>query len=456
MVSVSCASLNPRFCGIVSSHDCASQSSFALDYWNEGASQLIELGVPKLDFKLDLWRNMSWPQFHQPRLSVQLSLGALFTALQYVQRFLKAWLRQHHAVLLMPTSEPLRMEVYKMRVLSAISWAPFGFAMDLCKSAFEATGSKACQHIFGRNDSKDLSIRQRTMSLGLRLAYAAFFGLGTVTLIIPGYFAFMESFVKVFSDDDGDDEVLSFCKSEGSMSYKRIRFSSSLEETTKEQAPNSKSIFKALSRRMSSGDDHSTRGIGATTWGMMPGSRMVIRGNERVTQLSLLHISHKCVWITDLDLSFCSSSSLGTLEPLSMLTQLRELRAKGCTGLVGDVKHLSWLVLLVVLDLSRTRIAGNIRNLTRLAKLEHLDLSRTAVEGDVWSLSSQVNLKVLDLRRTKVDPEKVKTFRELKHDGWANFEARELKAAMAVEGTKVERALATDAAGEDKRKIEVI
>jgi hypothetical protein len=124
---------------------------------------------------------------------------------------------------------------------------------------------------------------------------------GMVTLVKPILYARTEARTIVFSVEDGDDDVEKFCSSETSMSFVRIKFAHKLVQ----------------------GATDITEDLEAV-------------GNGRITSESLKFISHRCLWITHLDLSFCGKGSdLGDVGRLGMLENLKVLLCKRCKRLSG-------------------------------------------------------------------------------------------------------------------------
>ena len=138
---------------------------------------------------------------------------------------------------------------------------------------------------------------------------------GTVSLALPIYFACKQRKVMTekFPADAGDGDVLAFCSKEESMAYRGIQF----------------------------GDE----------W----------TGSDRITRLSVVTISQRCIWITHLDLS-CCKSDLGPVTPLGSLVKLTTLDLS-FTNVEGDVKGLSTLVELTKLNLHGTKVEGDQRAL---------------------------------------------------------------------------------------------
>ena len=164
----------------------------------------------------------------------------------------------------------------------------------------------------------------------------------TVSLALPIYFACKqrEVITKKFPTDAGDGDVLAFCSKEESMAYRGIQF----------------------------GDEDS--------------------GSNRITRLSVVTISQRCIWITHLDLSGCKGD-LRPVTPLGSLVKLTTLDLS-FTNVEGDVKGLSTLVELTTLDLPCTKVEGDVKGLSTLVKLTTLYLYNTKVEGDEGALRASI------------------------------------------------------------------
>ena len=116
----------------------------------------------------------------------------------------------------------------------------------------------------------------------------AWYGLGTLTFVLPAYLAWTQPRKKVFTADDGDNDVDDFCGKEESMAYLFIEFPD---------------------------------------------------GNKRVTYLSMFTISHRCIWLTHLDMRNCAGVK-ADVKLLGSLVALRVLSCSGCGELHGEMWHL--------------------------------------------------------------------------------------------------------------------
>mmetsp|Transcript_32079 Transcript_32079/g.65332 ORF Transcript_32079/g.65332 Transcript_32079/m.65332 type:complete len:1912 (-) Transcript_32079:226-5961(-) len=401
-------------------------------WWDSGANSfsqgtgLTELLVDPTSYVTNLILkfqfDLSWPSFPQFKLQLQLAVGASLIFLQLVFRFWKGISRNCYTSLRMEAPQPGLWERRLVSWLAWCSWAPYGWAMDVSKAAFiqayntsldesneaypkgplpsttkkkqiegnntkvtneESEGSIEAATIVEGKAAQDLSSEEswgKTMKAKvdwLDLVLTNFVGMAT--LVLPMFYARTEARTIVFHVEDGDDAVEKFCTSETSMSFVRIKFAHTL---------------------IHGGTD-------------VPEDLEAV-GNERITSESLKFISHRCLWITHLDLSFCGiRNDLGDVGRLGMLENLKVLLCKRCKRLSGDLGGLSKLLLLEDLDLSATRVRGDVKNLAINSKLKKIYLADTNVDGEVWSLSCLINLKMLNLDRTNVNHLEVETFEKM-------------------------------------------
>ena len=165
-----------------------------------------------------------------------------------------------------------------MRVQAACSWSFFSVAMDSSKAALEKTGEQLMLPAM-KEVKEAASIPEKTKKLTVLAAY----GLGTVTMVVPVYYALTEEDfrAKEFGEATGDNDILGFTSKEESMAFRRI----------------------------------------------------AIKKNMLVTYRSVLELS-RCRWLTHLDLEGCKNITMD-VGVFCVLLNLQALRCGGCSGLHG-------------------------------------------------------------------------------------------------------------------------
>ena len=94
-----------------------------------GAFDLFD--IPALRLQLDL--SFSWPEFPQPRLALQLSIGLFVLSLSLVLKVIKLVQRYSAGLLRFSRATPSVSERRMVHALAWCTWRPFGAAMDAYK-----------------------------------------------------------------------------------------------------------------------------------------------------------------------------------------------------------------------------------------------------------------------------------------------------------------------------------
>merc|ERR1719316_1577636 len=154
--------------------------------------------------------------------------------------------------------------------------------MDSSKAALKKTGERLV--VAMKKAKKPASIVNKVKKLTVLAAY----GLGTVTMVVPVYYALTEKDfrAKEFGKATGDNDILNFTSKEESMAFRRI----------------------------------------------------TIETNQIITYRSVLKLS-RCRWLTHLDLQGCKNIKMD-VGLFGVLLNLRALCCGDCSGLHGNVKGL--------------------------------------------------------------------------------------------------------------------
>ena len=248
-------------------------------WWTEGASRFLspfDLELIRMSFAMSL--SLTMLSLSEPQMDWQIKIGVLVVFVQLVLKAIKWVLRQGGTLLRMRAATPGPWEVVCVRVQAACSWKFFSVAMDSSKAALEKTGERLV--VAMKEAKKPASIVNKVKKLTVLAAY----GLGTVTMVVPVYYALTEKDfrAKEFGKATGDNDILNFTSKEESMAFRRI----------------------------------------------------TIKTNELITYRSLLELS-RCRWLTLLDLEGCGNIKMD-VGLFGMLLNLQALNCAGCGGLSGE------------------------------------------------------------------------------------------------------------------------
>ena len=248
-------------------------------WWTEGASRFLspfDLELIRIAFATSL--NLTTLSLSDPQLDFQIKIGVLVLFVPLLLKALKGVLRHGDTLLRMRAATPGPWELVCVRVQAACSWEFFSVAMDSSKAALEKTGEQLV--LPAMEEVKEAaSIPEKTKKLTVLAAY----GLGTVTMVVPVYYALTEEDfrAKEFGKATGDNDILGFTSKEESMAFRRI----------------------------------------------------AIKNNMLVTYRSVLELS-RCRWLTHLDLEGCKNVTMD-VGVFGVLLNLQALRCGGCSGLHG-------------------------------------------------------------------------------------------------------------------------
>ena len=151
--------------------------------------------------------------------------------------------------------------------------------MDMSKAAMEKTGERL---VVAMKEAKEAASIAKKMK---KLAVLAACGIGTVTMVLPAYYALTvrKNFrAKEFDEKIGDNDILNFTSKEESMAFRRI----------------------------------------------------TIKTNQVITYHSMLELS-RCRWLTHLDLNRCENIKMD-VRLFGVLLNLQALCCSECGGLSGE------------------------------------------------------------------------------------------------------------------------
>ena len=248
-------------------------------WWTEGASRFLspfDLQLIRMTFAMSL--NLTMLSLSEPQLDWQIKIGVLVVFVQLVLKAIKWVLRHGDTHLRMRAATPEPWELVCVRVQAACSWSFFSVAMDSSKAALEKTGEQLMLPAM-KEVKEAASIPEKTKKLTVLAAY----GLGTVTMVVPVYYALTEKDfrAKEFGEATGDNDILGFTSKEESMAFRRI----------------------------------------------------TIETNQIITYRSVLKLS-RCRWLTHLDLQGCKNIKMD-VGLFGVLLNLRALCCGDCSGLHG-------------------------------------------------------------------------------------------------------------------------
>ena len=248
-------------------------------WWTEGASRFLspfDLQLIRMTFAMSL--NLTMLSLSEPQMDWQIKIGVLVVFVQLVLKAIKWVLRHGDTHLRMRAATPEPWELVCVRVQAACSWSFFSVAMDSSKAALEKTGEQLMLPAM-KEVKEAASIPEKTKKLTVLAAY----GLGTVTMVVPVYYALTEKDfrAKEFGEATGDNDILGFTSKEESMAFRRI----------------------------------------------------TIEKNQIITYRSVLKLS-RCRWLTHLDLQGCKNIKMD-VGLFGVLLNLRALCCDRCSGLHG-------------------------------------------------------------------------------------------------------------------------
>ena len=173
-------------------------------WWIEGASRFLspfDLQLIRMTFAMSL--SLTMLSLSEPQMDWQIKIGVLVVFVQLVLKAIKWVLRHGSTLLRMQAATPGPWEVVCVRVQAACSWKFFSVAMDSSKAALEKTGERLVVAM------KEATEAASVVKLVKNLTVLAAYGLGTVTMVVPVYYALTEKDfrAKEFGEATGDNRT---------------------------------------------------------------------------------------------------------------------------------------------------------------------------------------------------------------------------------------------------------
>jgi hypothetical protein len=172
-------------------------------FWDQGAEKFVftNFNFPKLSVQFSV--SFSWPKFEQPHLQIQLAFGFLLTGLLYFIKYGKWFMLRYATSISMDKKVPEEWETLMLNIFSSITWKVFRMPMTQIQLSIE----RLMLEMSLKWESKDYQ------GFGIML-FSAF------PLIM--YYSYQFPFTKTMPSNSGNNEVITFCKSEDSMSVQVI------------------------------------------------------------------------------------------------------------------------------------------------------------------------------------------------------------------------------------------
>ena len=193
-------------------------------WWAKGASLLFSdsFDVPRMRLQLAL--TLSFPNFEQPRLSIQMAVGALLAAI-YMLVSAGEWLLWKFAQELRASeASPGLIEKGFMGLLSVSSWLIFRWPMELLQ-ALLGNSKRSWKDTVDVTESC-ISCESSTLNAPAPVTHAAascLIGSAALGGCIPVYLlTTTTSKAKRFDDDTGDVDVIDYTDKEDAMAVDKI------------------------------------------------------------------------------------------------------------------------------------------------------------------------------------------------------------------------------------------
>jgi hypothetical protein len=199
---------------------------YGFKWWTEGASLFVYTNFDLPSLRLRFSYTLSWPEFEQPRLQIQLAMGVFLIGIHSILKITKRVILMRQEYVNFDEIIPGFYEELVVSVLSQCSWRPFRSPMDGAQTALEVvmslTHTRFVMWFYSYKDAWLIQpYAERSNKRKACLAEWLIVSMVGLPLFISAfiYYLFVSKRAKHFGVGTADEDIIKFTETEDCMVF---------------------------------------------------------------------------------------------------------------------------------------------------------------------------------------------------------------------------------------------